>query len=299
MIKIIKKINFIPNDHLSSGNNNWHYISKELRIINNKNGINCYEWLDKSLKEKEIKKEWIGFLHNVIEYPDEYPIKYKNKILCLRDLVKDSYFLDQLSFCKGIFVFTHQIEKYLIEKLKFDKIEKVTHPCINLEKKWSSFDSIIHVGQQLRKYHSFLDMQTSKRKIMIIPKYCENDMIEMRKYSRKKVELLNQMNLEEYIKKMCNSVVFLDLYDVAACNTILECIQLNTPILVKKLPGSVEYLGDGYPLYFDNLKEAETKIQNEKLIYKSNEYLKNMKKDLFTLKNFLFEIYKSKIFKNI
>lgn len=299
MIKVIRKINFISHDHLSSGNNNWSCVSKELKIFSNKKGINCYEWLDKNLKEKELNGDWIGFLHNTIEYPEDYPLKYKNKILCLRDLVKNAYFLDQLSSCKGIFVFTNQIKNYLIKKINFYKIEKVTHPCMNFNKKWNSFNFILHVGQQLRKYHSFLELKTSYKKIMIVPKNCEGDLIEMKTYSEKDVEYLNQMSLEEYIDQMCRSVVFLDLYDVAACNTILECIALNTPVLVKKLPGSIEYLGEDYPFYFDDLEEAELKIQNKQLIDQTHEYLKKMKKDSFSIKNFLFEIYKSKIFQNL
>lgn len=300
MIKIIKKINLIKDQHLLDGNNGWSSISKELDVFHNKKGINCYEWLDKALKEKQIEGKWIGFLHNTITYPEQYPNKYSNKIMCLSEIIKNDYFLNKLKDCLGIFVFTKQIKDYLISKIKFTNIESLIHPGNDYGTTWNSFDFLLHAGQQLRKYHSFFDLKTVKKKYLIIPKNCEKDLIEAEKYSKNKdVLFINQLCLSEYLDKLCNSVVFLDLYDVAACNTIIECIFTNTPILVKKLEGCVEYLGEDYPFYFDELQEAEYKLKNKELIYKTNEYLKNIDKSVLCKNNFKFNFYKSKIFTNL
>lgn len=300
MIKIIKKINLISSEYLNSGNNNWSYISKELRIFSNKKGINCYEWLDKSFKEKEIHGDWIGFLHNTITYPaEEYPQKYNNKILCIKDLIENDYFLNKIKYCKGIFVFTDQLKNYIIENLNFTNVEKLVHPCIKFNSNWIGFDFVLHVGQQLRKYHSFLEIKSPKKKFMIVPQHCENDLNEMKQYSNRKVDYLSQMSLSDYVNKLCRSVVFLDLYDVSACNTILECINLNVPLIVKRLPGSVEYLGDKYPLYFDEILEAEQKLNNNDLIFEAHCYLKNMNKKIFEINYFLNSFCKSRIFINL
>lgn len=289
MIKNIKKINLIKNNHLLK-NQNWNFLSKKMEIFHNKNGINCYEWLDKELKEKKILNNWTGFLHNVINYPAEYPQKYTNKIACLSDLVRDDYFLDKLNNCVGIFVFTNQIKIFLEHETKFKNIHVLKHPAPDFvwsHNCWKEGKNIIHVGQQLRKYHSFLELETKKNKIMINPMQCENDILEMQKYSSKKVKIIENLNLKSYLDLLCNSIVFLDLYDVAACNTIVECMVLGVPILVKKLSGSVEYLGEDYPFYFDDLKEANNKINDDKLIEKSNIYLKNINKNSLKINNFL------------
>jgi hypothetical protein len=46
----------------------------------------------------------------------------------------------------------------------------------------------------------------------------------------------------------------MDLYDATSNNAIVECIIRNTPIIVNKLPGVVDYLGENYPLYFNILR---------------------------------------------
>ena len=150
---------------------------------------------------------------------------------------------------------------------------------------------ILHVGQQLRKYHSFLELESKNEKIMLNPKNCEYDLVEMQSYSNKKVSILRNIDLNEYLNLLKNSVVFLDLYDVAACNTIIECIILGVPILIKKLDGCVEYLGDDYPFYFDDLADANKKINDDNLILENNKYLNKINKEDFKVKKYLKNFY--------
>ena len=69
--------------------------------------------------------------------------------------------------------------------------------------------------------------------------------------------------------------MFIDLFDAAANNTVLECIVRKTPIIVNKIPGVVDYLGEGYPLYFSELDEVSALLTEEKLLA-AQEYLKKM-----------------------
>jgi hypothetical protein len=294
------KIHIIKNDHLSK-NQNWNFISEKMEIFNNKKGINCYEWLDREIQEKKIRNKWMGFLHNTISYPEEYPEKYQYQVLPINHLVNNRYFLRKIKNCLKIIVFTDEIKKFLIKQTGFKDVESITHPAPDylFERKWSgNTQRVLHIGQQLRKYHSFLDLETKKNKIMLSPIMCENDILEMKKYSNKIVNLHHNLELKQYLNLLCESIVFLDLYDVAACNTIIECIVLNVPILVKKLKGCVEYLGEDYPYYFENLEEASEKINDNNLIHKTNQYLINLNKEKFKLKYFLEDFY-TKVLKNI
>jgi hypothetical protein len=301
MIRNIKKLKIIPNNHLLL-NQNWNFISNKLKIFHNENSeINFYEWLDKEFKEKKITGKWTGFLHNVISYPEDYPKKYNNKILPLSKLIKDFYFLDKLQDCCKILVFTDQVKKYLIKETGFQKIETIKHPAPDylFQKVWSgNFKRIIHVGQQLRKYHSFLELKTKENKIILNPFMCKNDILEMKMYSGKTVEIIDNLKLSEYIGILQDSVVFLDLYDVSACNTIIECMILGVPILVNRLDGCVEYLGENYPLYFNNLKEAEEKISNLEIILQANKYLHSINKDQYKINYFLNKFYNNINVKN-
>jgi hypothetical protein len=80
---------------------------------------------------------------------------------------------------------------------------------------------------------------------------------------------------EEYDEYLSKNIVFIDLFDAAANNTVLECIVRKTPIIVNKLPGVMDYLGENYPLYFSHLDEVPHLLTEEKLL-QAHEYLKNI-----------------------
>ena len=71
---------------------------------------------------------------------------------------------------------------------------------------------------------------------------------------------------------------------------ILECIVRNTPVLVNRIEGVIDYLGEDYPLYFDNLKEIDDLLDIRK-IKEAHLYLKKMDK-----KKFKIEMFANKIF---
>ena len=83
---------------------------------------------------------------------------------------------------------------------------------------------------------------------------------------------------EEYDYLMSSSVVFLDLYDSSANNVVIECVASNTPILINKIDAVVEYLGEDYPLYFNDLNHAVQLLSNTNNIIKAHTYLKQMDK---------------------
>jgi hypothetical protein len=76
----------------------------------------------------------------------------------------------------------------------------------------------------------------------------------------------------EYDELLSQNIVFVDLFDASANNTVLECIVRRTPIIVNRLEGVVEYLGEDYPLYFSELSEVEGLLTTEN-IEKAVDYL--------------------------
>jgi hypothetical protein len=50
---------------------------------------------------------------------------------------------------------------------------------------------------------------------------------------------------------------------------------------VNPLPGIVEYLGDGYPLFYESIEEASDKAANLLLIKHAHEYLVGLNKQHF------------------
>ena len=63
----------------------------------------------------------------------------------------------------------------------------------------------------------------------------------------------------DYDVLLSRNIVFIQLYDASANNTVIECLARGTPVLVNPLPAVREYLGDDYPLYYDSLQQAADK----------------------------------------
>ena len=81
---------------------------------------------------------------------------------------------------------------------------------------------------------------------------------------------------KEYDEYLKNNIVFVDLFDAAANNTVLECIIRHTPIIINKIEGVVDYLGEDYPLYFNDISEVNSLLTYEN-IFNAHFYLKNLK----------------------
>jgi hypothetical protein len=90
------------------------------------------------------------------------------------------------------------------------------------------------------------------------------------------VEFKYIQSFEEYDELMSKNLIFVDLFDTAANNVVLECIIRATPLLITKLPGAIFYLGEDYPMYFDSLQEISGLLTKENII-KTHNYLKKIK----------------------
>jgi polysaccharide pyruvyl transferase WcaK-like protein len=101
------------------------------------------------------------------------------------------------------------------------------------------------------------------------------------------VELINELSASDYDKLLINCIIFIYLIDASAANTIIEAIVRNTPILINKIDPVVEYLGSGYPYYYESMEDATEKLNNMKLIKKTYEYLRNMDKSFLKIETFM------------
>ena len=71
------------------------------------------------------------------------------------------------------------------------------------------------------------------------------------------VQVCEYLENKVYLDVLVGNVVFCDYIDCSASNTIVECIATGTPIILNKLPSIVEYLGNDYPLYFEQIYNKE------------------------------------------
>ena len=108
------------------------------------------------------------------------------------------------------------------------------------------------------------------------------------------VDLINQLTNEQYDDILTKNIVFINLVDASAVNTVIECIVRNTPIIVNDHPAVKEMLGEDYPLYYtsnidlyNTNKEIEALLSNTNNIKKANKYLEKLDKTKYTIEYFI------------
>jgi hypothetical protein len=241
------------------------------------------------------KFPWIGILHNPPNIPDWFESFQSFDSICKKD-----NFIQSLQYCKKIYTLSKYLADWLsnnsiIKKYKI-KVDYLYHPTENTNVKFNynkfienEDKKILQIGWWLRKFHMIymlpkMDNYTKyilgcnrKRFKNLLNKEKEyiKDDIDYSRYNVNYMEFVNNMKYDELLS--CN-IVFLYLYDTSANNIVIECIMRHTPILVNKIGGIVEYLGEEYPYYYETIKEATSKLLNYDLIKQTHEYLKTNKK---------------------
>jgi polysaccharide pyruvyl transferase WcaK-like protein len=98
------------------------------------------------------------------------------------------------------------------------------------------------------------------------------------------VSFIDTLNNDDFDLLLTNNIVFINLVDASAVNTVIECIIRNTPIIINKHPAVVELLGENYPLYytFDETNyfqmnvDINNLLKNPRNIKKAYNYLNNL-----------------------
>ena len=91
----------------------------------------------------------------------------------------------------------------------------------------------------------------------------------------------------EYDILLSKNIVYIDLWDSSANNTIVECIIRGTPIVAPRHPAVIEYLGQDYPLYTDSHDETLSKINDFNLILSASQYMIHERKKLLNPERFV------------
>ena len=100
------------------------------------------------------------------------------------------------------------------------------------------------------------------------------------------VDVIEHLENDNYDSLLSKNIVFLNLIDASAVNTLIECVVRNTPILINPLPAVVEILGEDYPLYYSNLEEASILLKNSTKIKSAYQYIKSLDKEKLSLDYF-------------
>jgi hypothetical protein len=306
---------FSTDENFSYHRGGWKSVIKNL-INNNfyskKSDICFFDLIEHNFlfkKNYRCDKKWFGIIHCTPKTPDY--------LYCvnIKFLFTNNNFIYSLKNCIGIFTLSNYISKYISSEFnKLDisiNIHTLKHPVemnniipfsIDLYIK-NKHKKIIQIGQQLRKVSSiyFLENINEYDKIWLTGnkdftkckwlldkeiKYLKLDKILI----KNDVKMYYTQTFEEYDDLLSKNIVFIELFDAAANNTVIECIIRNTPLIINRIEGVVDYLGEEYPLYYNNKDEIPEllKIDN---IMKGYEYLRNMNKEDLQISYFIKQLY--------
>jgi hypothetical protein len=283
----------------------WSQVRNALNdyhLIDNNNPIEFYDYLEAHFiwkRKREITKKWIGMIHLT-----PYTPEHLNNIN-IKQIINNKFFKNSLNNCICLMTCSIYIKDFLTTELKkknYDiPVYALKHPTELNNIKLFTADlyeinknkSIIQIGRQLRKMSSIFFINTHLKKVWLTgTKQIEKIKSELRKeckiskinHNINSVDIKYLHSSEEYDDLLSKNIVFIDLYDAGANNTVLECIARNTPIIVNRIQGVIEYLGKDYPLYFDNLTEVPSLINRYKEGY---DYLYKMDKSSLHIDSFM------------
>jgi hypothetical protein len=295
-------------DNSNCHRSGWRYVVDNINnhlTTDDKNAIKCdlyvdrtFHWCCNEMVNNNIipyTTSWIGFIHHTM-YQD--PSNYN----CI-ELLKNIYFLESLKTCKAL-IFLSKYLKDNFQKLansnniKLPQLYTLYHPTefVNTNWKYKHWSGeVIQVGSWMRDIDAIYQLKLKyNKKYALIgknmkDKYICNANINYNKSND--VKLIEHLDNNQYDEILSKYVVFIKLFDASAVNTLIECIVRNTPIIINKLPAVVEYLGEDYPLYYNNVEEVpnllHVKFFKTNHIYKAHKYLKEMNKDFLKIETFI------------
>lgn len=255
--------------------------------------------------------DWVGFVHNPPNMPNWFD--YGQNFAYM--MKNNSDFILSLHRCKKIFVLSEHMKPFIEQTLSKYRISVpvvcLKHPVpkdIDPENLFN-YDAfmdepkIVQLGYWVRKMHSFWQIDCDMQKWWLYGHPFAIEMLKQEKIHNKKYQSLlsykqinniqqsvaeNQpikvknvnvarVSNEEYDRLLKSSVGFLNLYDTSANNGVIECISTQTPLLINRLPATKEYLGDNYPLFFNNINHANKILKDHSRILEAHLYLKEHK----------------------
>ncbi len=264
----------------------WNWVvdqsAKELHCADS--SLRLYTFLDCDLLFKGFNsklysvplphKDWIGIIHLPPNVP--YWFSYSHQIKRLKN---EELLIKFFENCKGIICLSSYLKDYLEEFFQHKiPIHYLPHPVQDFNCKYD-IQKIKYAIKNDFKMLNLVQMGYWLRRLEYIHRLAEDgfhesyNLIQLGLNNRKqyltllktlkisntplsnKVFISKKLSQSSFDSLLTNSLPLIPLYDTSANNSLVECIGSRTPCLIQKHPATIEYLGEDYPLYFDNYDE--------------------------------------------
>jgi hypothetical protein len=234
------------------------------------------------------RQPWAGFIHTP---PDVPPWQDASKTLQHISQLRE--WNESLPHCRGLITLSRHLRDWVSAFLPGVPVLALHHPTELVERTFDYAEYLRHgqpvvqVGWWLRRLASihFLRVPPQRKHLLIpvreelMPRFmqaldAERAQTNAPPLAEWDATILPRCVNAEYDALLARSVVFLDLHSAVVNNAVIECIVRRTPVLVNRLPGTVEYLGDDYPFFFETLEEAAAKASDADLVLATHHHLR-------------------------
>ena len=242
-----------------------------------------------SLFEKRFGEPWVGFLHHPEAVPYPYPCWQS-----MAAIFADMSFRASLGKCRALFTLCKHNAVCVRELLTFHDIKKMPvfsllHPTSFDVPQWTRLAddwSLLGVGCWMKDLGALWRFD-HPRKVCLNGQGDEKawqyylDTTE-RGFPVKRPGYLDDA---EYDHLLSRNLAFTHLLGNGANNTVLDCVARGTPLLVNRMPCTIEYLGADYPMLWEDLRDAGYKMS---LAHEATHHLRRPElRARFTIEKFL------------
>ncbi len=117
-------------------------------------------------------------------------------------------------------------------------------------------------------------------------KYCQGA-LELLTTNHNSVTIIDKLSNVDYDNLLAQNIVFLNLIDCSAVNTVIECVVRDTPLIANRHPALEELLGEDYPGFYRTLHEASILAVSLSAIENMHNHMKTLDKSRYLLENFV------------
>ena len=202
-------------------------------------------------------------------------------------------FVKSLSKCKGIIVYHKDTEIYCNETIeKYNKKVQIIYVKLpihinTIDYKQSTLDNIeiYFLGcDNENNVDLLINMNCNYKKNISLIDYESYDITTNEftyKVNQNNINLIIENSKNSFIENIKSNIVFLYIEPYTKTDKIILLIEYNIPFFINKTSSTIEYLGSDYPLYYENIEDLESKINDNEicsLLENGYKYLKEMNK---------------------
>lgn len=278
----------------------WGYIINELKksINFSDDGLkihsftDCIFWGNK--KQDLPSEEWIGFVHSAVSGQPGRKQQYN-----IDNLLTHPSFIKSREKCRALITLTNHTGNYLRRRVNIPIFE--TH--LPKAHKGNFFDmdkyffkpKIRHNGFELRDISRFFNEETNLVKEINIGHDHNYDLVKWELVHHQVKPSTCNVNIsyefldnDLYADQLTSTIGFSYYYDCGASQGILEHIMSHTPLVVNRIPPIVEYLGQDYPMYYENISHnLDQYLLDKSFVRDTSDYLKQQsQREEFTIEHF-------------